>query len=71
MDSQPPHQRPPHSPQYTGPLPYQSPGAHQKSQWVTDEQATGKILIGCAIVVSVVGTILGAIAAAVWFLLGF
>jgi hypothetical protein len=52
-------------------LPYQSPGAHQKSQWVTDEQATGKILVGCAIIGSIVAAVLGGIAAVVWFLLGF
>ena len=71
MDQRPPHQQPPQSPQYTGPLPYQSPGAHQKSQWITDDEGIrGRLLVGCLIVVSVIGAILGGIAAVAWFFLG-
>ena len=72
MDSRPPHKPPPHSPQYTGPLPYQSPGAHQTSQWITDDEGIrGRLLVGCLIVVSVIGAILGGIIAVAWFLLGW
>ena len=72
MDSQPPRHPPHHSPQYTGALPYQSPGAHQKSQWITDDEGIkGRLLVGCLIVVSVLGAILGGIAAVAWFFLGW
>jgi hypothetical protein len=66
MNTRPPYQRQP-----TGPLGYQSPGAHQKSQWVTDEGVFGRVLVLGLIVLSVIGAILGAIIAAIGFFIGW
>jgi hypothetical protein len=56
------------SPQH---LQYQGPGAHQKSQWVTDEGTIGKILVGCLIVASILGTVLAGIGAVISWYLGW
>jgi len=66
MNARPPYQRP-----QSGPLPYQSPGTHQNSQWITDEGVGGRILVMVLIVLSVVGAVLGLIVALVGFLLGW
>ena len=52
-------------------LQYQAPGAHQKSQWITDEGAIGKILVGCLIAASIVGTVLAGIGAVISWYLGW
>ncbi len=55
-----------------GPLPYQSPGAHGKSQWITDDGPGGKWLVGCLIVLSVAGVIVAAIGGVIaFFVTGF
>lgn len=59
---------PPRSPQH---LQYQGPGAHQKSQWVTDEGTVGKILVGFLIVASILGTVLAGIGAVISWYLGW
>ena len=59
---------PPRSPQH---LQYQQAGAHQKSQWVTDEGTIGKILVGCLIVGSILGTVLAGIGAVISWYLGW
>jgi hypothetical protein len=56
------------SPQH---LQYQSPGAHQKSQWITDEGTIGKILVVLLIVASVILAVLGGIGALVGWYLGW
>jgi hypothetical protein len=66
MNDPSPHERSP-SPQYTGTVSYQSPGAHQKSQWVTDEGAVGKVMVGCLIVASVVGAVLATVGGVIWW----
>jgi hypothetical protein len=75
MDPRPPLSPPPpppHSPQYTAPLAYQSPGAHQKSQWITDDEGIrGRLLVGCLILGSVVAAVVGGIVTAAWFFLGW
>ena len=48
-------------------LHYQSPGAHQKSQWVTDDGPGGKWLVGCLIVASIVGVVVAGIGGIIWF----
>jgi hypothetical protein len=67
MNDQPPvpHAR---SPQH---LQYQSPGAHQKSQWITDEGTIGKILVGCLIVGSVAATGLAGIGWLIFWYFGW
>ncbi len=52
----------------SGPLPYQSPGAHQQSQWITDDGPGGRWLVGCLIVVSVAGVLVAAVGGLIWFL---
>ena len=71
MDAPSADQPPPHPTPSPAALSYQSPGAHQKSQWITDEQASGKVLMGCAIVAAVVAAVLGGIAALVALFLGW
>jgi hypothetical protein len=51
------------------PLAYQSPGAHAKSQWITDEGAGGKWLVGCLIVLSVAGAVVAGVVGVAWFFL--
>lgn len=50
------------------PLLYQSPGAHGKSQWITDDQPGGAWLVGCLLVLCGLGAVLGGVA---WFLSSF
>lgn len=45
-----------------GHLSYQSPGAHAKSQWITDDQPGGAWLVGCLLVLCGLGAVLGAAA---------
>jgi hypothetical protein len=53
------------------PLNYQSPGAHQKSQWVTDAQPGGNWMVAALIIASVVGTILAGIGTLMSWYLGW
>jgi hypothetical protein len=57
--------------QAPAPLPYAAPGAHQESQWITDDQPGGGWLVGCLIAASVVGAIGAAVLAILWFFVGF
>ena len=66
MQEQPPRSP---SPPPAGPLPYQSPGAHVRSQWITDDGPGGRWLVGCLIVLSVVGVVAAGIGGVVWFFL--
>jgi hypothetical protein len=66
MNAKPPYQRPP-----SGPLSYHSPGAHQKSQWITDEGVGGRILVIVLIAVSIVAAVGGGIVAVAGFFLGW
>ena len=66
MNTRPPYQRP-----TSGPLSYQSPGAHQKSQWVTDEGVFGRVLVLALCVLSVIGAVLGGIIAVIGFVFGW
>ena len=50
---------------------YQSPGAHQKSQWVTDEGVFGRVLVLALCVLSVIGAVLGGIIAVIGFVFGW
>jgi hypothetical protein len=70
MNARPPYQSP-YQRQTSGPLSYQSPGAHQNSQWVTDEGVGGRILVMILIVLSVIGAVLGGVVALIGFLLGW
>ena len=65
MNTRPPYQRP-----TSGPLSYQAPGAHQKSQWITDQDGVaGRIMVMVLCVLSVIGAVLGGVIAVVgWFL---
>ncbi len=54
-------------PQMPSPLPYQSPGAQAGSQWITDDGPGGKWLVGCLIVLSVIGAVVATIAGVIWF----
>lgn len=62
-------ERPYNPPPPSEPLPYQSPGAHVKSQWITDDGPGGRWLVGCLIVLGVVGAIAGAVGGVVWLVL--
>lgn len=53
------------------PLPYAAPGAHAHSQWITDSHPGGGWLVGCLIVLSVVGVVGGAIVGVAVYLLGW
>ena len=66
-------QNPGGAPRARGPAPllYATPGAHQESQWITDDQPGGGWLVGCLIAASVVGAIGAAVLAVLWFFVGF
>jgi hypothetical protein len=54
------------------PLPYQSPGAHQKSQWITDDQGvTGRVLVLVLMLLAVIAAVVGPIIALVGMFIGW
>ena len=53
------------------PLSYQSPGAHQNSQWITDEGAGGRWLVIGLIVLSILAAVGGVVVTLLGFFLGW
>ena len=54
------------------PLDYQPPGAPDagRSQWITDEHAIGKWLIGCGLIATGIGAVIAAIVTVLSFAVG-
>ncbi len=67
----PPATRQPRTSVADAPLGDASSGAHEKSQWITDDAPGGKWFVGCLIVLSVAGVVAAAIAGVAAFFLGF
>ena len=71
MTARPPNPPPPDKPA-TDPLPYQSPGAHQKSQWITDDQGVaGRMLVLALMLLAVIAAVVGPIVALFGMLSGW
>jgi hypothetical protein len=51
------------SPDKSPPIDYQSPGAPDagRSQWITDDHAMSKWLVGCALIITGIGAVIAAI----------
>jgi hypothetical protein len=56
-DNATPHERQTGSP--AAPLSYRPAGADQPSQWITDDGPGGRWLVGCLVVLSILGAIVG------------
>jgi hypothetical protein len=71
MEQHPPISNSPASAPGQQPLPYAAPGVQAKSQWITDGHPGAGFLVGCLMVLGVLGVVVGGIAAVLFFLLGW
>ena len=62
------HERQTGSP--AAPLSYRPAAADQPSQWITDDGPGGRWLVGCLIVLSILGAIVAAVAGVISFFFG-